>query len=265
MGGGGHIERHKTLLSLNGYFRFNRSNRLQTDWKLPDWIIHLCAIFPLCPPCPQSQGVGGIPPFPRWSRPCLPGIAVTAGNDRRNSTYWRSGFELISCKMVGALYLFGGDWANALEWWRFSSLRLVMPAVAYCSISESDSLRQSYICHALTRAIVTHQPPPLHQVHQYTELLTCDIKNSTRRYHVFLLKWDGMRWGEMRWDEMRWDGMGWDEMRWDETRRDDTRRDETRARRERDETRRDEMRWDEMRWDEINFIIIRKLFKKKSQ
>ena len=35
----------------------------------------------------------------------LPGIAHTAGSDRRFSTYWLSGFGLISDWMVGALYL----------------------------------------------------------------------------------------------------------------------------------------------------------------
>ena len=35
----------------------------------------------------------------------LPGIAHTTGSDRRFSTYWLSGFGLISDGVVGALYL----------------------------------------------------------------------------------------------------------------------------------------------------------------
>ena len=35
----------------------------------------------------------------------LPDIAHTAGSDHRFSTYWLSGFGLISDGMVGALYL----------------------------------------------------------------------------------------------------------------------------------------------------------------
>ena len=44
----------------------------------------------------------------------LPGIAHTAGSDRRFSTHWLSGFGLISDGWLG-LYISLGDWANALE------------------------------------------------------------------------------------------------------------------------------------------------------
>ena len=72
----------------------------------------------------------------------LPGITDTPGNDRRFSTYWLSGFELISDGMVGLYISFGRlsqcTWSvEGLRPWNW------VTHTRYCSISGRDPLRHS--------------------------------------------------------------------------------------------------------------------------
>ena len=65
-----------------------------------------------------------------------PGATITSRSAVRiRINFWR---------MVG-LYISFGDWANALECWRSSSLRLVIPSIAVSpGVTHSDSLCQRY-------------------------------------------------------------------------------------------------------------------------
>ena len=77
-----------------------------------------------------------------WSlslRLVYPVFHIPPGYDRRFSTYWLSGFGLISDGWLGSISRLG-DWANALECWRSPSLRLVIPGIAVSpGVTHSDS------------------------------------------------------------------------------------------------------------------------------
>ena len=98
----------------------------------------------------------------KWSwflslRLVVPGIAVWSGATiASHPTGLDVWFRIIFWQDGLGLYIFFGDWANALEFWRSPSLRLVKPGIA---VSPGASHFDSRIV-VVTGAVVKHQPTP---------------------------------------------------------------------------------------------------------